>query len=813
VLGTPAAQGRLSQVQGEVLGTPATQGRLSQILGEVLWPFLRPVASVPDITGLVSLPATFDASASTNGFGDNSTLSYLWSWTSVPGGSAIANISPTPMPDAGGSGFISMANNRVLYHCEGNGTDSSPGVAPTAAPMPDNGATSFISMANNAVLYHCETGTPYSPAIPFPDSGAVTPFDMTNNSVLFHCENDNLDTSGNSNNATLSSVTTNAVGQVGTYAWQFDTSASRATLASSVSCAGAYTIAFWFFGLGADGTWRAAISNASTQYAIVVSPSNLLTLYIGGSATSSITMQSASYTGWHHLAAVASGSSTDFYIDGYLVGTVAAKITTNITTIGNSAGFSERFASRMDEVAIWTRALSAAEIENIAYYQGAPPSRDSSGNSNSVTFSNVTEGAAGKVGVNAWSFNTASAYVTLNSAVSLAGDHTFACWFYNLGPDNLYRSLVMDNPSTRLFLVEQNTGLLGVWTGASLLSCGFHMPASGYTGWHHIAVVCGGATTDFYVDGVFVGTSAGRMSTNLKYLGGSFSPNQRFAERLDEVAAWTRALSAAEIEALWLNQVGTIIGNTATFSNVTAAAVGKVGANALSFNTTAAYAAITTPVPLGPSWTYSFWFYNLKQDNTFRAAIRNSNNTRCACIVWQTNSELSVWNGSIQVSSGFVMREADYTGWHHMVAVGNAGVTAFYVDGKYVGTAAYQDTTGQRFIGNTGVGVERFADRMDEIAIWRRALSASEVETLWLNQVGGYAGVGSTFTFTPDVTGTYTVQLGVRDSLRSESFPVVNDSANAEITRVSGLGVWPQEMLRMNPLIQGSRLKARPGQL
>jgi len=81
-----------------------------------------PVAICPDIVGTVGNPATFDGSATT---GPADTI-LSWAWTSVPGGSAIAN-APIPLPDNSVSNTLdlSMTGNEGLYHFEGNANDSS----------------------------------------------------------------------------------------------------------------------------------------------------------------------------------------------------------------------------------------------------------------------------------------------------------------------------------------------------------------------------------------------------------------------------------------------------------------------------------------------------------------------------------------------------------------------------------------------------------------------------------------------------------------------------------------------------------------
>jgi hypothetical protein len=297
------ARGRVAALDVALVSETTARGRVAALDLSFIWAWSTPVALVPDIAGIVGTPATFTSAAST---GSNETsasvASRLWSWTAVPGGSAIANITPTPMPNNGGAGFISMANNAVLYHCEGNA----------------------------------------------------------------------LDSSGNGNTAILSNVTTGAVGKVGSFAWSFDTTAAVATLTTNVPLGATYTVAFWFYNLGPTSSYKTAC-RTSTGFAspiIVWQTTNELGLWINPSLIGTgFAMSPANYTGWHHLAAVASGGTTAFYVDGVWVGTAAGVDSGALRWIGNSGGGAERFADRIDEWATWTRALSATEIATLVVNQ------------------------------------------------------------------------------------------------------------------------------------------------------------------------------------------------------------------------------------------------------------------------------------------------------------------------------------------------------------------------------------------------------------------------------------------------------------
>lgn len=236
---------------------------------------------------------------------------YRWAWTTRPGASVSArNVDPTAMADAGGTSFLSMANNAVLYHTENVATDSS----------------------------------------------------------------------GNANTATLSNITY-TTGQVGTYAWSFDTVAAEATIGTQVTFAGGnWTYAFWAYDLGADGGARSAGANAArTDIPLRISTSNRLGLVLASvEYLTTIPIAAASYTGWHHWTVTATAGYTSFYIDGVYVGAVQQKSTSNLKYIGNNSTGSQRFAARLDEVAAWTRTLSAAEVNALFVNQKGAYAYDAS---------------------------------------------------------------------------------------------------------------------------------------------------------------------------------------------------------------------------------------------------------------------------------------------------------------------------------------------------------------------------------------------------------------------------------------------------
>jgi concanavalin A-like lectin/glucanase superfamily protein len=70
---------------------------------------------------------------------------------------------------------------------------------------------------------------------------------------------------------------------------------------------------------------------------------------------------------WSHLAMTYNGSSMRLYVNGALVATRAqtgnATVSTGVLRIGGNGVWGEYFTGAIDEVRIYNRALSAAEIQ------------------------------------------------------------------------------------------------------------------------------------------------------------------------------------------------------------------------------------------------------------------------------------------------------------------------------------------------------------------------------------------------------------------------------------------------------------------
>jgi hypothetical protein len=72
---------------------------------------------------------------------------------------------------------------------------------------------------------------------------------------------------------------------------------------------------------------------------------------------------------WTHLAFVGTASGTSLYVNGGFNATISSSISCPMNLIGNNAG--DALRGVLDEVRIYSRDLSAAEIQKVAAFQGA----------------------------------------------------------------------------------------------------------------------------------------------------------------------------------------------------------------------------------------------------------------------------------------------------------------------------------------------------------------------------------------------------------------------------------------------------------
>ena len=438
---------------------------------------------------------------------------------------------------------------------------------------------------------------------------------------------------------------------------------------------------------------------------------------------------------WYHLVVVVdrSTNSAQMYIDGVLqsyasdtgaavgslsvVGTIGTKL--NYWCAADIVGWNQ-WDGKIDDCAIWDRALTSAEALQI-----------------------YNAGAAGNP-LSTLVFTT-SKLQGLWSSVVHAGPKVSRV-------NSLWSSVVHDGPPSPTAVCADITGTVGsiaTFDGSSSLSPEFFK-------WSWVSVPGGSAVSN--------------SSTPFPD-GGATTP----INMTDNEGLWHFEGNADDSSGNSRN--GTVSGA----SQVT----GKVGANAYQFGSSDYIDFGAASAFISSDFSISFW---IKGDAAWTPAIYDSIVGASNFFAWSQGFGM-FWQNSTTIRcfvNGYNVAFSDITvssvtDWNHVVMTFDGSTLTAFLNGASVSQVSHSGAL-------TGLANNFQASRLgthsggeqtiDELSIWSRALSASEVKGIFDLQNGTNAGVGSVLEFTPDVNGTFTINLEVSASS--------NINADAVITTGGG---------------------------
>ena len=325
-------------------------------------------------------------------------------------------------------------------------------------------------------------------------------------------------------------------------------------------------------------------------------------------------------------------------------------------------------------------------------------------------------------------------------------------------------------------------------------------------GWHHVLQVYSSDEVDTlistYIDGVLLdetilASSAGIFDTGLNFGAARSSVTDRgFEGLLDEVALWNRELTPAEIQNVYntglagLSLIGSGLKNGMVgyyeFENDFSTSVGTVDATPLQgalagvaggiagnalmlipamsqenqhMNVQIGFGDVGNPVDLGQSFTVSAW-YNLVENPT------GSSSNRYFVFESETSFDVSygcrdlglgtpgINDGQVFTGSGenFGVEDAALPGWHHVLQVYSSDevdtLISTYIDGVLLDETITTSSAGI-FDSGLNFGAARnsqinrgFEGLIDEVAIWNRELSSSEISEVFNAGLNGESLLG-----------------------------------------------------------------------
>jgi hypothetical protein len=257
------------------------------------------------------------------------------------------------------SGFTPSAANRIAQ--------------PTATSYTDSGLSAgtyyYVVQAEDAAGNLSQVSSQAAATVTAPPSGLVAAysFDEGTGTVV-------RDASGTGNDGTVTSTTWTTVGKNGG-ALSFNGSSSWVTVADSASLhlTNRMTIEAWVNPNALTGSWRTVImkqqTGAGVAYSLYADTDNnapVTQVYVTGE-NNVYGAARIPLNAWTHLAAVYDGATLKLYVNGSLVASQAVTgnliASTGALRIGGNNVWGEFFSGLIDDVRVYSRALSLAEIQ------------------------------------------------------------------------------------------------------------------------------------------------------------------------------------------------------------------------------------------------------------------------------------------------------------------------------------------------------------------------------------------------------------------------------------------------------------------
>jgi len=585
-----------------------------------------------------------------------------------------------------------------------------------------------------------------------------------------------------------------------------------------ISGAGDFSVSAWInpdslslpFGQIAGSVVSGASSPANAGWQLVINQ-GVLRFRVGGSGSH----EDLDYTlpvdvvgSWNHVTATRDGTSVKLYLNGAEVasGTFASVYNTYTATAWHKMSIGGYYANsqwytgydgKIDDVRIWNRNLSAIEVESLHLATTVPPSLtddlvlhhdcdDATAEiGEDVTFTDVSIGSSS--GRTHWDFANLNSKAVLsdpNNLPDMAGDWTVSMWFSEMTAPTTWRSIARSQTECLAVVSSPHhspANTLGVYTTTAFISAGYSMNYLDFQNWNHMVIVGSGTTTKFYINGSHVGTAPAKISSDLYALNNTFSGNhsQLFANNMDDVRVWSRALSDSEVSTL---HTGTIVTPSLTddlvakyeFDSDLTDDVGSYDLTAFQGAAVSDGKLIlpdidsgvypSSKISIGDQFTLSLWFEDLKDRNLAQvnwmqfaststgspAGPVGSTGNHYIAAVWHDDM-LGAYSGTTWSSSGYSMTNVSHSGRHHLVAAYDDGTLTYYIDGVQAGSPVAYSSVGEIQVFGAWQGFNYApAESLDEIRVYNRTLSSTEVGELYNNGANpqGENNMGQiTFTF------------------------------------------------------------------
>jgi hypothetical protein len=307
--------------------------------------------------------------------------------------------------------------------------------------------------------------------------------------------------------------------------------------------------------------------------------------------------------------------------------------------------------------------------------------------------------------------------------------------------------------------------------------------------WYNLVITYDGTNARLYLNGILKATVARTYTTagtGYLLIGKDYVQYDQFSGKIDEVSVWNRELSLGEISAAYTASTTPYVGNesglvsllhfdesvynsvtdssgqsrtgtgTGTFTSTMSAVTGNAflfnGSNSdisvPGYSVSTSSQTVSMWVKLTPGWSSGNQYFLFNEGDSQQLQITLNN--YCAGTSPSNNLCPSIYSGG-GAGGGSInpnVRIGD-DNWHHIALVDQANVGYLYVDGVLAlsRSLAFSGSTGGLHIGNYQNGSFFSPVSMDEVAIWNRALSPTEIATIYAKQSFTIGIVGNSHSF------------------------------------------------------------------
>ncbi len=517
---------------------------------------------------------------------------------------------------------------------------------------------------------------------------------------------------------------------------------------------------------------------------------------------------------WVQVTAVRSGTTVTMYVNGTsnasgTVGTPATP-TSGLSIGSNSVTGGQNFAGSLDDVRIYNRALSAAEVQAL-YKAGEVDLKQGPTNGGLVGYWKFDEGVGTKATDSSgiigdtlgctsfiWTPGKLGGAIQLNGnttswcqpasnnrpSLSLTGNMTTSVWMYSTSTSAIQGVIRNGQGTDEQYSIYYDGGNqrigFGWYDGSAFQGLASTVGSVPRNQWILVTVTRTGSALAFYANGVPVGTATFTSAPNtpsIFTIGGTNSGSQAFVGKLDDVRLYNRALSAAEVQALYkagetkaqtssapltngstlqsgLTGLWTFDGNDfsipqgildksgngnsgyfiggATSSAIT---IGKMG-QALKFNSASSQKVSLSNLPTSGTSNFSiFAWVNSSTVGTRKGIVAYGSNTTDTGVNLFINPSNQV-ESDLSADPGPSSTATVTDGKWHLVGVTNAGGTMqVYVDGVASGSSRAKTPNIVSRPNFNLIGEDFFPayfnGSIDDVRVYSRALSASEIKQLY----------------------------------------------------------------------------------